>query len=451
MTEVESNVSKLARCVCPEDRRTSPPTPQIVFYQPGQATFSQETSGTDVVNKIREAYAFLVQHYVSGDELLLFGFSRGAFIARTLAQMVIEIGILNMAGMSDFYEVFAAYQLCVKGGTEGAASARNFLDHYRHSGQKELRPVTEGTLKCVGVWDTVGVFGLPDHFADKYRLLGFKDRKLSAQIKYAFHAIALCEARKDLQPTRWESEPSPQDCDHPGQVLKQVWFPCSHVEAGGRIEEYDDVTYMSLIWMVANMINYNLLAMNEEYLHGLLSVFWTRVQRGFGLYDPEGPRRYCLSSTARQFPTRWNATTKETIHRSVFSSQELIPGLEKVTKEGDPTLIEELLPFEMEIRNHLDFLMKEWAIHEGHRVGANEFDDWPGQDSWYREQWYKNFKETELGDKPRTHALFLDLLTESSWPVDTKHVKEEMISSRRGRGHTAVEDAALRIIGTPID
>lgn len=193
----QSNVSKLARCISPEDRQTSPPTPQIVFYQSGQeyGLTLQGTPGTGFsVKQIREAYAFLVQHYIPGDELLLFGFSRGAFIARTIAEMVGEIGILNMAGMEDFYQIMAAYQLLhAKGDNDrvelGRASAQSFLDEYCQGGQKQLRRISEGALKCVGVWDMVGACGLPEPFAQKYPLLGFGDMKLSVHIKYAFHAI----------------------------------------------------------------------------------------------------------------------------------------------------------------------------------------------------------------------------------------------------------------------
>ncbi|KAA1070975.1 hypothetical protein PGTUg99_015839 [Puccinia graminis f. sp. tritici] len=461
----QSNVSKLARCISPEDRQTFPnPTPQIVFYQSGQeyGLALQGTPGTSfLVNQIRDAYAFLVQHYIPGDELLLFGFSRGAFIARTIAEMVAEIGILNMAGMEDFYQVLAACQLLhAKGDSDrvelGRASAQAFLDEYYQGGQKQLRRISEGSLKCVGVWDMVGACGLPGPFAQKYPLLGFGDRKLSVHIKYAFHAIAMSETRTDLQPTKWELESTSKECNEPEQkqVLKQVWFPCSHIEAGGQIEEYDDVTYISLLWMAANLIHHNLLAINEEYLHGMLSVFWTRVQRGFGLYDPEGPRRYCLSSTTRQIPKSLNALTKETIHRSAFSSPErIILGLEQVQTDykAEPELLEELLPFEIEIRNHLDFLTKQWAVHEGHRVRPDEFNDWPDQQSWNQERWYLNFKETQLGSKPQTHGLFLDLMDQSFWPLDTRRLKEEMISRGRGRGHASVEDAAMRMLGTPMD
>jgi uncharacterized protein (DUF2235 family) len=95
----------------------------------------------------------------------LFGFSRGAFIARTIAEMVGEIGILNMAGMEDFYQIMAAYQLLhAKGDNNrvelGRASAQAFLDEYCQGGQKQLRRISEGALKCVGVWDMVGACGL---------------------------------------------------------------------------------------------------------------------------------------------------------------------------------------------------------------------------------------------------------------------------------------------------
>ncbi|EFP76130.2 hypothetical protein PGTUg99_008418 [Puccinia graminis f. sp. tritici] len=160
---------EVARCISPEDRQTFPnPTPQIVFYQSGQeyGLTLQATSYTSfLVNQIRDAYAFLVQHYIPGDELLLFGFSRGAFIARTIAEMVAEIGILNMAGMEDFYQVLAACQLLhAKGDSDrverGRASAQAFLDEYYQGGQKQLRRISEGSLKCVGVWDMVGACGL---------------------------------------------------------------------------------------------------------------------------------------------------------------------------------------------------------------------------------------------------------------------------------------------------
>ncbi|KAI9625529.1 hypothetical protein KEM48_010791 [Puccinia striiformis f. sp. tritici PST-130] len=410
----ESNVSKFgiyirdflpplhtARCISPHDLNSSPPSLRSCSMDP---------------------------------LIMVIWVSRGAFVVRTIAEIVVEIGILNMAGMEDFHQVLAAHKLShSKKGTEDLEpkrSAHDFLNEYRLiDGQKQLRKVPQDTLECVGVWDTVGTSAEP--FAEKLPLLGFKDRKLSVQIKYGFHAID----EKGIGTVDWERQHTgpPQESDRAesDQVLKQVWFPCSHLEAGGQIEEYDDVTYISLIWMIANVIDHHLLSMNEE----LFISCYPSFGRG-----PEGGRRYCLTNTARQFPTGWKADTNETIHRSAFSSYDLIPGVEHDMDESNEKLIEKLLPFEVTIRNHLDFLMQEWAIHQGHRLGLTR-----------KTAGLTRNHGSKSDGKPSTHSLFLDLLNQSVWPTNTQRMRQDMISSRRGKGHVAVEEAAMRILGSPMD
>ena len=61
--------------------------------------------------------------------------------------------------MADFAQVLAAYQVRLED-TERSKSAEKFLDNYRRGGQKHMCRMKEGTLKCVGVWDTVGALGL---------------------------------------------------------------------------------------------------------------------------------------------------------------------------------------------------------------------------------------------------------------------------------------------------
>lgn len=95
----------------------------------------------------------------------LFGFSRGAFTARTIVSLISDIGILTNQGMEDFYKIFAAYQAranpeCQKGIEE----LERFLDDYREGGVKSARKMPPGTLKCVGVWDTVGALGIRKEF-----------------------------------------------------------------------------------------------------------------------------------------------------------------------------------------------------------------------------------------------------------------------------------------------
>lgn len=49
--------------------------------------------------EVREAYSFLAANYCSGDEIILIGFSRGAFTARSVAGLIKDIGLLTREGM----------------------------------------------------------------------------------------------------------------------------------------------------------------------------------------------------------------------------------------------------------------------------------------------------------------------------------------------------------------
>lgn len=66
--------------------------------------------GTGLDEHIREAYAFIVQNYVEGDEIILLGFSRGAFTARSIAGLIDTVGLLTRGGMAHFYRIFKDYE-----------------------------------------------------------------------------------------------------------------------------------------------------------------------------------------------------------------------------------------------------------------------------------------------------------------------------------------------------
>lgn len=59
---------------------------------------------------IREAYNFICCNYVQGDDIILVGFSRGAFTARSLADLIGSIGLLTTSGLSNFYRIFSDYE-----------------------------------------------------------------------------------------------------------------------------------------------------------------------------------------------------------------------------------------------------------------------------------------------------------------------------------------------------
>jgi uncharacterized protein (DUF2235 family) len=92
-------------------------TPQITYYQAGVGSsydlfdvYFGGATGSGLDEHIREAYAFIVQNYVEGDEIILLGFSRGAFTARSIAGLIDTVGLLTRAGMAHFYRIFKDYE-----------------------------------------------------------------------------------------------------------------------------------------------------------------------------------------------------------------------------------------------------------------------------------------------------------------------------------------------------
>lgn len=90
---------------------------QITYYQAGVGSsydffdvYLGGACGDGLDEHIREAYAFIVQNYVEGDEIILLGFSRGAFTARSIAGLINTVGLLTRSGMAHFYRIFKDYE-----------------------------------------------------------------------------------------------------------------------------------------------------------------------------------------------------------------------------------------------------------------------------------------------------------------------------------------------------
>jgi hypothetical protein len=55
-------------------------------------------------------YNFICANYVDGDAIVLIGFSRGAFTARSVADMIASVGLLTPEGLDHFYAIFDDYE-----------------------------------------------------------------------------------------------------------------------------------------------------------------------------------------------------------------------------------------------------------------------------------------------------------------------------------------------------
>lgn len=108
-----SNATRISRSFA---RTCSDGMFQIIYYQVGVGSGSGIAGivprilggafGVGIAENIREAYSYICANYVDGDEIVLLGFSRGAFTARSIAGMIANLGLLTRQGMDCFYPIF---------------------------------------------------------------------------------------------------------------------------------------------------------------------------------------------------------------------------------------------------------------------------------------------------------------------------------------------------------
>ncbi|HET9069465.1 MAG TPA: DUF2235 domain-containing protein [Amaricoccus sp.] len=201
--------------------------------------------GEGLLATIEAAYRFLVFTYAPGDEILLFGFSRGAFTARSLAGLIRNCGILERGSAAEIPAAMALYRArSRKTGPDSGAALAFRAAHAAHvttgageAAWRAARGLPAGrrlAIGYLGVWDTVGALGLPGHLALARRLnrgLGFHDTTLSGLVGAARHAVAIDERRRTFPPTLWDNLEA-MNCGVEG-AYAQRWFPGDHGAVGG--------------------------------------------------------------------------------------------------------------------------------------------------------------------------------------------------------------------------
>jgi len=234
-----TNVTKLALGLA---ERSADGQEQRVFYHRGVGTGAWDrlrggAFGVGLSRNVQDTYRFLVENYEDGDEIFLFGFSRGAFTARSTAGLIRNSGVLQRRFEDRIPEAYALYRARDKNprGTE----AQLFRRTYSY----------EPRIRCIGVWDTVGALGIPltgippvDVFNQQWQ---FHDTALSTRVDNAFHALAIDEKRRPFEPTLWQQQPDAGD-----QRLEQVWFAGVHSDVGGGYPE-GGLADIALLWMVS--------------------------------------------------------------------------------------------------------------------------------------------------------------------------------------------------------
>ena len=311
-----TNVIKLAQAIQSSDRGI----PQIVFYDEGvgagnmaERFFAEGDKilggafGIGIDNNIQDAFRFLSLNYEPGDEIYLFGFSRGAYTVRSLAGLIrCSGGLLSLKNIREAplaYELYRDRSLTLpekeafrrlplsreyqpdvakikelrteahriysdrsfislkvaesdpvrasKDLQRKQESVRQLLQRYGFSERNDadIRQPTKITL--LACWDTVGSLGVPtqipfvpDWINEKYK---FHDTFLSTIIQNALHAVAIDERRAVFNVTPMMR----QAID--SQPLRQVWFPGDHGSVGGGNKAKSGLSDGALAWMMAQI------------------------------------------------------------------------------------------------------------------------------------------------------------------------------------------------------
>ena len=277
-----TNVSKLAQMVVPTAHDG---TPQIVYYDEGIGTHTDRIRqilegafGWGMLAIIREAYRFLIFNYQPGDQLYAFGFSRGAYTARSFLGFVRHAGILDVINARQIEEAIEIYKTVPAGQTgqeserakefrlrnsKGVCVSEEDLE-YRRANDPEFDPHNPPPLldiRYLGVWDTVSALGLPAFlpgakgFNAKYN---FHDAVLTSKIKAARHAVAIDEKRKAFPVTLFGKDKIDELNERARAAGKtfeswerpylEQWFPGVHSAVGGGVSP--GLSDCALLWVL---------------------------------------------------------------------------------------------------------------------------------------------------------------------------------------------------------
>ncbi|MGD0464752.1 MAG: DUF2235 domain-containing protein [Tepidisphaeraceae bacterium] len=213
---------------------------QVPYYDPGVGTdgtplqkLTGGALGDGILQKVKDGYAKIAHIYDPGDDVFVFGFSRGAYTARSIAGMIAVSGLPSGSPTDALLDTaFQAYRnRANRPGLLATLNAAGFFD---------------AKIKMVGVWDTVGALGIPAVFGNvdpaEY---GFLDTALHPDVLNAYQALAIDERRQEFPPTLWTSAPIA------GQTIEQVWFSGVHSDVGGGYPETaPGLSDITLDWMI---------------------------------------------------------------------------------------------------------------------------------------------------------------------------------------------------------
>lgn len=236
--EDQTNVYRLTRHIHDNDGAIE----QRFFYDPGVGTAKWERIGGGVFgyglsSNLLEGYEWLARRYRDGDEIWIFGFSRGAYTARSLVGLIRKCGLLHIVTPCLLEKAESIYR------DDSHAPDSDVCATFRQRFSRMPR------IHFIGVWDTVGALGVPGTVISERGKYAWHDTELSSIVDYAYHAVALDEYRAAYDVPLWTSDDGKQKTSNID--VEQRWFIGAHANVGGGYGPDDYLADLSLQWMVA--------------------------------------------------------------------------------------------------------------------------------------------------------------------------------------------------------
>ncbi|WP_299880018.1 DUF2235 domain-containing protein [uncultured Cocleimonas sp.] len=322
---------------------------QVAFYHDGVGTQDKKilkiiggAFGYGLKRTIKELYTFLINNYEPGDQIYLFGFSRGAYTVRLLAGMILACGILDRKRYdnksdtdlaNDVENVYRLFQELLKqtkdDQIEEAESKPNLANKTRKSFRTistKINPVEDLPkdihldikIRFMGVWDTVDAYAIPsDTLAkvlDKFFYISFRehDNALNEKVEKACHVLSIDDKRRTFEPVLWREVP--ENNDH--ERIKQVWFSGVHANIGGGYPR-QGIAWNTLEWMMLHAKQAGLRFVAED-----IDQFTENKDVNDKMYDSRSGLAAYYAYKLRKIDKLWDeyssTSSKPRLHISVF-------------------------------------------------------------------------------------------------------------------------------------
>ena len=336
----DSNVFKMYNAVDIHNQDSE----QIAFYDNGVGTADNKywralsgAFGFGFKGNVCDLYRFLARHYEFGDQVFLFGFSRGGAEVRAFTGFIAAAGLIDGHGCTEdelrerTKEAFKVYE---SGNGDGSFGEHGVIP-----------------IKFVGVWDTVSALGFPQDwkitgigmwvlnalfmFVDRVFDLVFPHRfynyELTPNIEFAYQALAIDDERNSFTPKVWnetivEKRTADERGNERGTEVEQVWFAGAHSNVGGGYGRAG-MANVTLDWMMARATRHGLVL--KEHVHD-------EVKRSLNVYGRLYDSRDGLAVYYRYVPRDIQGLCKEKLRGNIAIHESVLERMKQRTANYAP-------------------------------------------------------------------------------------------------------------------